>query len=197
MARLKNKQKGLTLLELIVSILLVVTVILTASSILGSFKKFYYDFVKRHSEIGEVTLFALEHMMNNFIPANLLESQISITMYTTRPKGRKKGFGSGFARVLYLSSRVDVSDPTKYEDDIYHVYEMSTGGDKKGMLYYYTVINGKSSSKKLIASHIKDLRTRELAPNLYKLLIELELPNGKKEEFETAVLLRGRSAQKL
>lgn len=170
-----RSKKGLTLLELLVAITLLTTVILTASTLLISFKKFYFDFIQRQSDIGEVTLAVLEEMVNRVTVAN----NVSIT---------------GSSRIAI---RVDNTDPSDPDDDTIHTY-WKTGDTIK---YKSKVGSNPEGPARTIAQNI-GLLNFELQPggdpvlNWVKIAIGILPPGGgEQQDFETTVVTRARSTQ--
>ena len=174
--RLIRSKKGLTLLELIIATVLLATVILTASTLLISFNKFYFDFVERQSEIGEVTLAVLEEMVNRVTVSN----NITIT---------------GHSRIAV---RVDNTDPSDPDDDTIHTY-WKAGQQIK---YKSKVGGNPEGPPKTIAQNIEVLNF-ELQPPVNSALNHVEIkigvipPGAAQQDFQTTVVARGRSAQTL
>ncbi|MBI4335501.1 MAG: prepilin-type N-terminal cleavage/methylation domain-containing protein [Candidatus Omnitrophica bacterium] len=108
-------RKGLTLLELLIAMSIFSMIVLTASSLLISFKKFYIDFVERQSEIEGVSLGLLEEMSNNVRVAT------RITATTDIPKNPVPDTDYTSTLQLYYDAN-NPATPENYDDDSYHSY---------------------------------------------------------------------------
>lgn len=165
---------GLTLLELLVVITLLSVVLLTASTLLISFKKFYFDFVQRQSEIGEVSLGVLEEIANRIRVAN----RITITS----------------PAVIYIY--VDNTDPADPADDTIHQYDLVSDRIR----YRYKIDGQPWSSRINIARHIGLLNfelqpTADPAVNRIKITIGVIPSGGAQQNFETTIVVRARAAE--
>lgn len=174
MERLNKSKKALTLLELLIAITLLTVVLLTASTLLISFKKFYFDFVKRQAEVGEVSLGVLEEIVNRIKVAN----KISISSPTA----------------IYIY--VDNTDPASSADDTTYLYYQSGSTIR----YRYKIDDQSWSSKKTIAQHIGLLNfelqpTADPAFNQVKVTIGVIPSSGTQQNFETTAILGAKCAQ--
>lgn len=175
MERLRKFKKGLTLIELIISIVLLSVVILTASTLLINFKKFYFDFVERQAELGEVSLGVLEEIVN----------RITISSMVYIPPAEPSR--------IYIW--VDNTDPGSTADDTVHTYYL----DNNVIRYKYRVNGGPYSASKAVAQHIALLNfslqySGALALNQVKINIGVVPPGSTQVNFETTVIARAHSA---
>lgn len=165
-----TKKSGLTLLELIVAVTLLTTVVLTASALLISFKKYYYDFTQKEYKVGEITLAVLEEIVNKIVAAN----QVTIT---------------GASRI---DIKIDEANtPTAPADDTTYTY-------KKDLDKIKYAKNG--GTDKIIAEYIALLKfelhpTADPALNRVKITIGITAPGSQQQDFETTVITRGKCAQ--
>lgn len=117
------------------------TVLITAASLSISFKKFYFDFVQRQAEIGEVSLAALEDIVSKLAVAN----QATVSANGSR-----------------IDIRVDTDEtPGDFTDDTTHTYWL-TGGT----IQYQHTVDGATSEARTLAVSITNLSFAPLSNNL-------------------------------
>lgn len=167
-------KKGLSLLELIISISLMSVVLMTASSLLITFKKFYFDFVENQSQIGEVSLGALENIASKLKVADY----ISITT-------------TGSARVTAMI-RINKGIPGESPNYSYHTFIWN----KPTKAISYTSINP-ALPLKVIAYHIPNFAMTLTPDNKVYVIIAVESSSGSVETFKTCITSQARSAEKI
>ena len=173
---MQSKKKGLTLLELIVAITLLTTVLLTASTLLISFKNFYVNFIQSQAEVGEVSLAVQEEMVERIKFANWL--------------------------TVTAGSRIDISvdntDPASPDDDTTYTYWL----EGNEIRYRMRVGDNAPGPERVIARDIVNLNF-DLHPNdasafnMVRIEIGIQPEGSRQENFATIIATRGRCAQEL
>ena len=157
-------KKGLSLLELLISITILTAVLLTASTILSSFKKYYFDFIQRESDIKDVSLGVLEEIGNRIRVAN----RVTITT------------NAGSADITVF---VDNGTPENYTDDSMHEY-LWTQND--GTIKYQAT--NPTVSWRTIAKNISAFSAALLPDNTVEINITISPPAGAAQSFKTTVV---------
>jgi len=157
-------KKGLTLLELLIAITLLTVVFLTAATLLSSFNKFYFDFVRRESDIADISLGVLEEIGNRIRVAN----RITITSN---------------AASVDITVFVDNGTPDNPADDSMHEY-LWTQSD--GTIRY-TATNP-AVPWRTIAYYISAFSAALLPGNTVEINITISPSGGAAQSFKTTVV---------
>ncbi|MFH1848199.1 MAG: prepilin-type N-terminal cleavage/methylation domain-containing protein [Candidatus Omnitrophota bacterium] len=182
-AGLNAFKKGMTLLELIISMSLITVVMMTTSSLFNSFNKFYFDFVKSSENLGEISLAALEHMVHTITISNMGE----VTTAPSIPVTTEGNIETG------LLLRVDRTDPSSALDDTtYYYWKESTGGNSDALKY---VTANPGGAVNILAKGIESIAFAMPTGHSVRINIGVKPQSGAAQEFETTVVMRGRSAQ--
>jgi hypothetical protein len=176
MSRVRRKT-GLTLIELLISLMLFTTVVVTATAVLDSFKSFYAEFMSKQETMGEVSLAALEELTSKLKVAN----RVSLST------------GGG---VNYINPYVDENRTQEYADDIrYRFYKDSEGN----LIYERFSSTGLLAEQRILTKNITSF-TFEYQPavnpayNRVKITLGVKLPDGNVQYFETNIVMMCRSA---
>jgi type II secretory pathway pseudopilin PulG len=170
-SNLNNKKvRGLTLLELLIAITILTGVLLTASAVLSSFKKYYFDFVQRESDIQDVSMGVLEEMGNRIKVAN----RITITAN---------------ADLTDITVFVDAGTPGDPADDSMHEY-LWTKADET---IRYSAANP-TVSPKTIAKNISAFSAALLPDNTVEMDITVSPDAGAAQTFKSIVVAYSHAA---
>ena len=163
-------KKGLTLLELLIAITILTGVLLTASAILGSFKKYYFDFVQRQSDIQDVSMGVLEEMGNRIKASN------RITITTN-------------ADSVDITVFVDNGTPEDPADDSMHKY-LWTKAD--GTIKYSAT--NPAVPETTIAKNISAFSAVLLPENIIEMNITVSPRAGAPQSFKKTAVMYGHAA---
>jgi prepilin-type N-terminal cleavage/methylation domain-containing protein len=185
MGRLK---KGLSLLELIIAITILSVVLMTASSILISFKKFYFDFTDKQNQTGEVYLGTLEEIVSRIKTAN------RVTVSTTIPPAPVAGVSYNSTINMYI----DENDPhtaDNYADDTLCSYEWNGQPNVDGNIQRSITPAGGATNTQTIAYHITYFVGTALSVNQISVRIDIKPSNGAIETFTAISSARSLAAE--
>ena len=164
-SNLNNKKvRGFTLLELLIAITILTGVLLTAAALLSSFKKYYFDFVQRESDIKDISLGVLEEIGNRIRMAN------RITVTTN-------------ADSVDITVFVDKGTPDNPTDDSMHEYLWT----QKTQIIQYSATNPTVTSR-TIAENISAFSAALLPDNTVEMDITVLPTGGAAQSFKTTVV---------
>jgi prepilin-type N-terminal cleavage/methylation domain-containing protein len=190
MDRCLGSQKGFTLLEMILAIVIGAIVLITSADLLINFAKFSSNIVKSESLLMDASLGAFEEIVYNTSRANLaaLGSETAIATPSTP-------FPGGCSGTSCIQVRVDTDAATKtpqnYADDTVYSYWLSAG------VLYRQIGTGSSM---VIARGVTTLTFSRPGTdqNAINLVFESKASGGAttgeiREYFQTTVILRAKS----
>ena len=177
MGRLKKNQRGMTLVELFISVILFITVLVTGSSLFLTFKKSFLNYTKSQPVIADAILGAFEDMTQKISRAN----DINIT-------------NSGHT----LAVRVDdpsiyAKTPENYADDITHTYEWNGTATK---LYYKSKTGTAAETSQItIASNITSMLFSGPRVNSVSIALTVQPANSTAQSINSTITAQCRNAQ--
>lgn len=165
-----KSSKGLSLLELIIAILLLSVVLMTASTLLITFKKFYFDFTEKQNEVGEIYLGTLEEIVTRIRSAN------RVSVVSTVPANPI----TNTAYISTITMYIDENSPhtaENYADDTRYFYSWSGRYNVDGDIRRSITPPGGTPDTKYIAYHISCFKAT-LAPR-NQVVVRLDIkPSG-------------------
>ena len=182
--------KGLSLLELIIAITLLSVVLMTASTLLISFKKFYFDFTEKQNQVGEIYLGTLEEIITRTRSAN----RVSAT--TTLPAIPVTETAYNSTITMYI----DENSPhtaDNYTDDTQYYYVWNGQYNTDGNIQRTITPAGGSATTKYIAYHVTCFKGT-IVPNnqvVIRIDIKLKLSSDAIETFSSIAEARSFAAE--
>jgi len=180
--------KGLSLLELIIAITLLSVVLMTASSLLISFNKFYFDFTQKQNQVGEIYLGTLEEIIYRTRSAN----RVSVT--TTLPVNPVAGTTYNSTITMYI----DENNPhtaDNYTDDARYYYLWNGQFNVDGNIQRSITPAGGSTTTTYIAYHVTCFNGTVVPNNQVVIRIDIKPSNGAIETFSSIAEARSFAAE--
>ncbi len=183
-----KSSKGLSLLELLIAITLLSVVLMTASTLLISFKKFYFDFTERQNQVGEIYLGTLEEIITRTRSAN------RVSVATTLPATPVVGAAYTSSITMYI----DENSPhtaDNYTDDTRYIYLWSGRYNQSGDIRRSITPPGGSATTKYIAYHVTYFKGTVVPNNQVVIRIDIKPSSGAIQTFSSIVEARSLAAE--
>jgi len=207
-SRIKNIDRGFTLLELLIAIVLSVIILLSAANLLISYARFSVNVVKSEASLMGTTMGTFEGIVKAITEANQVAIGSEANMDSPSPGGTP--FPAGCAGASCIQIRLDtvqpagcapadcVYTPLNHDDDTIHTYYL-VGSQLK----YRTRIGAAAESgEATVSDDITSLSFTRLDNNRITVILEAQTASGSigdaamnksKEHLETTAVMRAGS----
>lgn len=183
-----GKKKALSLLELIIAITLLSVVLMTASSLLISFKKFYFDFAEKQNQVGEIYLGTLEEIVNRTRAAN------RISVFNNIPAVPQAGLTYTSSIDMYI----DENSPhtaDNFTDDTRYIYLWIGKPDVDGNIRREIKPASGASVFTFIAYHVTYFKGTLVPNNQILVRMDIKPSSGAIETFSSIIEARSLASE--